>query len=118
MEIGIFRPPRPYVENDNGVDNQIPDACRCRGNPFWAFVDNMLGLESERYPSSTGELDWQLDAVARRDRRMAELNKPPGPPSVTLGEPAQEAVGHIRESHPGEIHLCWARDGLEPASLR
>jgi hypothetical protein len=52
MQISVFTPSRPYVENDNNFDNQIPDANRRRGNPFfWGFVGNMLGLEPERYPA-------------------------------------------------------------------
>jgi hypothetical protein len=92
MEICIFTPSRPYVENDNNFDNQIPDANRRRGNPFWGFVGNMLGLEPDRYPPPN-ELDWQLDAVARRDERMRALNLPP-----TRGEVVAGIVGDVVEA--------------------
>jgi hypothetical protein len=94
MQISVFTPSRPCVENDNNFDNQIPDAARRRGNPFWGFVGNMLGLEPEQFPASTGSLDWQLDAVARRDQRIVELNKPPSPAAAIL----QELGDHVAEA--------------------
>jgi hypothetical protein len=93
MEISVFTSSRPYVENNNAFDNQIPDASLRRGNPFWGFVGNMLGLEPEQYPASTGPLDWQLDAVARRDERMRALNLPP-----TRGEVVAGIVGDVVEA--------------------
>ena len=44
MQSSVFTSSRPYVESDNNFDNQIPDANRSWGNPFWGFVGNMLGL--------------------------------------------------------------------------
>jgi len=121
MQISVFTPSRPYVENDNGFDNPIPDASRRRGNPFWGFVGNMLRLEPERYPVSTGPLDWQLDAVATRDRRrMGEANKPPSVAveiAAELVDHAKTAVRKVAKVTKTQAAAEWLREVLREGPL-
>jgi hypothetical protein len=84
----VFIPSRPADDF-----NQIPEPHQRRGNPFWEFMRPVFGLPEERYGASpVGPLDWELDAVGRRDARIAELNKPPTP----LQAIAEELVDHAK----------------------
>jgi hypothetical protein len=89
MEIDVFIP------SGSNLDKNIPDASKRHGDRFWQFLQQVLGFEPERYRASTGELDWQLEAVARRDRRMTELNAPFEP---TLGEVVATVVEETVEA--------------------
>jgi len=42
-------------------------------------LDDPERVQRSMWAPATGSLDWQLDAVARRDARVAELNAPPQP---------------------------------------
>jgi hypothetical protein len=80
----------------NGPDhNEIPDASK-RTGLFWSFLQPVLGYAAERYPRP-GERDWEYDAVARRDKRTAELNNAT-PPQVTVADLAHDAAVHTVEA--------------------
>jgi hypothetical protein len=38
----VFIPSSVFIGNSAGFDNDIPDAAKRKGNPFWRFVGNML----------------------------------------------------------------------------
>jgi hypothetical protein len=116
MEIGIFMPSsgyrRPHVENDGGDDfNDLPDASKRRGNPFWTFLQPVLGLPAERYPAPS-ELDWQIDAVARRDEKMRALNLPPTRGDVVAGI-VGDVVDAVRRVTKTDKARAWLAERLQ-----
>jgi hypothetical protein len=91
----VFIPSSVYVENNQGDDfNEVPDLRQRRGL-FWRLLAPVIGVEPERYPSP-GSLDWQLDAVARRDARIMANNSVA--PKVTLGMLAGDVIDEVREA--------------------
>jgi hypothetical protein len=87
----VFIPTSALIENADQDFNQVPPTRERRGT-FWTFMAPVLGIEPERYPSP-GSIDWQLDAVARRDQRIAALNGPP-----TVGEVVRDVVDAVTEA--------------------
>jgi hypothetical protein len=93
MELGIFTPSRP-ADDFNGV----PEARERRGL-YWLLVSPLLGLPDATASTPSRFLgldanrygiDWQIDAVARRDEKMRALNLPP-----TKGEVVAGIVGDV-----------------------
>jgi hypothetical protein len=124
MQTSVFTPSRPYVENDNNFDNQILDANRRRGNPFWGFVDNMLGLPAEHMPFDAQGDNWELAAVRRRDERIQAANQPPGLPTP-LAAIAAEVADHITETvrkvakvTKTQAAVEWLREVLRDGPVR
>jgi hypothetical protein len=84
-----------------GRDNEIPEPRERRGL-FWEWTAGMLslpdasatvplrfqGLGANRY-----DVNWQIDAVARRDEKIRRLNLPP-----TKGEVVAGIVGDVVEA--------------------
>jgi hypothetical protein len=118
MDLGIFTPSRP-AEDFNG----LPEPSKRRGL-YWSLVGPMLGLPDTtattplRFQglstSRAEDRNWEYDAVARRDRRIQELN---GPPRVTLADLAHEAVTHAKEAlrrvTKTEKARMWLQDVLK-----
>jgi hypothetical protein len=114
MELGIFTPSRP-ADSFNG----LPEPRERRGL-FWSLVGPLLGLadasastparflglDANRYG-----IDWQIDAVARRDRRIAELNNAV-PYRPTLGEVVSEVVEAVRRLTKTDKAKAWLAERL------
>jgi hypothetical protein len=82
---------RPYIENAEPGEYGLPSPKERRGL-FWQLAGPLVGLRQEHHPRP-GSLDWQLDAIARRDQRIVEANKPPS----IASEIVVELVGHVKE---------------------
>lgn len=118
MEASFFTP-RPYIENAEPGEYALPEPKERRGT-FWQFLQPVLGYEPERYPAATGEVDWQLDAVARRDRRMAEVNAPPGPVAAVIAEVADvvtTAVKKLRKPTELQRAKAWLQEMLNAGPM-
>ncbi len=83
--------PFPHIENAQDNFNELPDRHQ-RGAVFWGFVSGLLNLPPGN--PAPDSLNRQLDAVARRDARIVELNRPPTP----LQALATEALDHVVEA--------------------
>jgi hypothetical protein len=56
-----------------------------------SHLDEPEHVKRSMYAPLAGSIDWQLDAVARRDARIRELNRPPTPsPEFVVGDAVPE----------------------------
>jgi hypothetical protein len=132
MELGIFSPrgERERYLNDKHLgtaddygyafgsqDDSLPAPSKRHG-VFWDLVSPWLGLPNVRDTTPSRflglgadryDVNWQIDAVARRDRRIQELN---GPPRVTLGDLAHEAVEAVKRTKT-QVAIKWLQDVLK-----
>jgi hypothetical protein len=116
MELGIFTPSRP-ADDFNGV----PEPSKRRGL-FWEWTAGLLGLPdaSDTVPlrfqglgaSRDNDVNWQIDAVARRDRRIAELNNAV-PFRPTFGEVVSEMVEAVRRVTKTDRAKAWLAERLQ-----
>jgi hypothetical protein len=120
MDLAVFAPSSVYIENRQGHDfSALPPPHERRG-AFWTLTAPVLGIEPERYPRP-GSLDWQLDAVARRDQRIAAANAPPTDLQAIVGDAVdslREAVGKVVKVTKTQRAMDWLarvlRDGPVP----
>jgi hypothetical protein len=120
MELGIFTPSRP-ADDFNGV----PELSKRRGL-FWEWTAGMLGLPdaSATVPlrfqglsaSRDNDVNWQIDAVARRDARMRALNLPPTRGEVVAGI-VGDVVAAVRRVTKTQAAVEWLAEVLQHGPL-
>jgi hypothetical protein len=82
-----------------------------------SHLDEPEHVKRSIYAPPVGSIAWQLDAVARRDERIAELNAPPTPsPESTVGDTAPEvpAVKVTKTQRAAEWLARVLHDGPVP----
>jgi hypothetical protein len=98
MDLGIFTPSRPYIENasDEQLYGMPPPAERRSAPLFWGWVQGMFSGEQLPEPADDGA-DWRIQAMRRREARIAEANNAV-PPTISAADLVREAVTHVKEA--------------------
>ena len=118
MDFELFDKHSRHPHQGDGYEDDIPRASERRGN-YWSWIGNWLGLQppasavldsdQDRARPFFGALgdnpvfaggmpdDERLQAMRRREKRLAELNNA-SPPTVTAGDIVREAVVHVKEA--------------------
>jgi hypothetical protein len=111
---------KPYVENADHDFNELPDASRRKGNPFWQFVGGMIGLPAPPRDYDHQGADWRIQAMRRREAAIAALN---GPTPTALaasivGDAVAEVAARVARVTKTERAMQWLgqvlRDGPVP----
>jgi hypothetical protein len=112
-----------------GQNNEIPEPSKRLGL-FWSLVSPLLGLPdaSASVPlrfmglgaARDADVNWQLDAVVRRDAKMRALNLPPTKAEVigSVAADVVEAVKKVAKVTKTAAAVTWLasvlRDGPVP----
>ncbi len=92
----IINSDRPIVENRDDP-NDIPDAARRYGSPFWRFMTPLLGIQADRGGFHRDGVTPEI-AMIRAYQARLDAAQGVGGPVVTLGDLAADVVEHVREA--------------------
>ena len=76
-----------------------------------SHLDDPEGVK-RMYSPPVGSINWQLDAVARRDRRIAELNAPPQPAAPEADTAPETPAAKPRKLTELQRAKTWLADVL------